>query len=65
MLRALLLLALALASACGEVPEVATTDAPARRIVSLSPAISATLVSLGWRDRLVGRTPWCAGVDDV
>lgn len=33
------------------------------RIVSLSPGITATVVALGAGDRLVGRTPWCEGVD--
>lgn len=65
MLRALLLTALALASACGEAPETPSRQGPARRVVSLSPAITATLVALGWSDRVVGRTPWCAGVDAV
>ena len=29
------------------------------RLVSLSPAISRTLATLGLADRVVGRTPWC------
>ncbi|MFO0873299.1 MAG: hypothetical protein U0575_04935 [Phycisphaerales bacterium] len=41
-------------------------DAPALfsewRIVSLSPAITRTLVGLGLGDRIVGRTPWCEWV---
>lgn len=38
----------------------ATTDL---RIVSLSPAISRTLVDLGLAGRIVGRTPYCASLD--
>ncbi|MBC01901.1 MAG: hypothetical protein CMJ34_01170 [Phycisphaerae bacterium] len=33
-------------------------------VVSLSPAITTTMVDLGETDRLVGRTPWCRGIDD-
>ena len=33
-------------------------------VVSLSPAITTTLVDLGESDRVVGRTPWCRGVDE-
>lgn len=33
-----------------------------RRIASLSPALTATLVALGRADQVVGRTPWCQGV---
>lgn len=29
------------------------------RIASFSPALSATVVALGWEKALVGRTPWC------
>ena len=32
--------------------------------MSLSPAITTTMVDLGEADRLVGRTPWCRGIDD-
>ena len=35
------------------------------RIASLSPALTSTLVHMGWKDRVVGRTPWCAGLDPV
>lgn len=63
MLRALLLTVLALACGCGGTPSDAAPAAPARRVASLSPAITSALVELGWGDRLVGRTPWCTGVD--
>ncbi|MFM7806353.1 MAG: helical backbone metal receptor [Planctomycetota bacterium] len=63
MLRAFLITVLALASACGGPPETALNSAPARRVASLSPAISSAMVALGWRDRVVGRTPWCDGLD--
>src|SRR3989449_8584016 len=33
--------------------------APARRIVSLSPAVTELLFALGAGDRVVGRTTWC------
>ncbi|MAD78071.1 MAG: hypothetical protein CMJ51_01705 [Planctomycetaceae bacterium] len=33
-------------------------------VVSLSPAITTTLIDLGVGDEVVGRTPWCRGVDD-
>ncbi|MBL9147344.1 MAG: ABC transporter substrate-binding protein [Phycisphaerae bacterium] len=42
------------------VPEAATATAP--RIVSLSPAISRTLVDLGLGDAIVARTPYCDSV---
>jgi ABC-type hemin transport system substrate-binding protein len=35
------------------------------RAVSLSPALTATMVRFGWRDRIAGRTPWCEGVPEV
>jgi iron complex transport system substrate-binding protein len=63
--RALLLIAIALLVACGGEPAAPPSTASARRIVSLSPALSASLVDLGWGDRIVGRTPWCAGLEGV
>ncbi len=36
-----------------------TLAAPARRIVSLSPAVTELLFALGVGDRVVGRTTWC------
>lgn len=35
------------------------------RIVSLSPGITSTVRALGAGERLVGRTPWCQGIDGV
>lgn len=46
-----------------ESPE--STSAGARTVVSLSPAITTTLIDLGASERLVGRTPWCRGVDGL
>ena len=46
--------------------EVAESTATgARTVVSLSPAITTTMIDLGASDRLVGRTPWCRGVDGL
>ena len=60
------LLASVLASACDRAgPHGAAAAGPARRVVSLSPAISATLVALGHADRVAGRTPWCGGLPQV
>ena len=39
-------------------------DLPPLDVVSLSPAITTTMIDLGQADRLVGRTPWCRGIDD-
>lgn len=49
--------------------EVSSSDTPpvataTPRIVSLSPAITTMLVDVGAEDAVVGRTPWCRGVDD-
>jgi ABC-type hemin transport system substrate-binding protein len=67
MARALLLLILAALACCSDRATPAAANAagagPARRIASLSPAITATLLELGVGDRVVGRTPWCSGVD--
>ena len=41
------------------------SEAAALRIVSLSPAISRTLVDLRLDDAIVGRTPWCASIDQA
>lgn len=43
------------------------TPAPPTRsdgVASLSPAMTTILIDLGAEDRLVGRTPWCRGIDD-
>jgi len=54
---------------CGELPKpadnpsnVAASEADLR-VVSLSPAISRTLVDFGLDDRIVGRTQFCASLD--
>jgi iron complex transport system substrate-binding protein len=66
------LLAVALVGACGsgEVPSsgaiiddagrAVRLDAPAQRIVSLSPSTTELLFAIGAGDRVVGRTRWCA-----
>lgn len=41
----------------------ASRPAGGARIVSLSPAMTRTVVDLGAGDAIVGRTPWCVGVD--
>ena len=61
-LRTHLTACLALLAACrGEARgyRPLATAAPAARIVSLSPAITELLYTLGAGDRLVGRTTWC------
>jgi len=52
---------LALLAACGggERGRPPARATPARRIVSLSPAITELLFALGAGDRVVGRTTWC------
>lgn len=37
----------------------------APRIASFSPAITATVVALGWESALVGRTPWCTSTAPI
>ncbi len=66
------LFAVALVGACGsgEIPSsgpivddagrAVRLDAPARRIVSLSPSTTELLFAIGAGDRVVGRTRWCA-----
>ena len=49
--------------------EASSIDEPppavaAPRIVSLSPAMTTMLIDIGAESTLVGRTPWCRGVDD-
>jgi iron complex transport system substrate-binding protein len=55
----MVLLLIALAS-CEKSGAVSASSTAARRVVSLSPAITSSMVDAGWGDRLVGRTPWCA-----
>ncbi|HRP62771.1 MAG TPA: hypothetical protein PK400_05720 [Phycisphaerales bacterium] len=57
-----LLLFTTLLVSCEPPPQVSiATDAP--RIVSLSPAISRTLIDLGMEPYIVGRTPFCDSLD--
>src|SRR5256885_1513127 len=53
------LLALLAACSAGERGRPLARATPARRIVSLSPAITELLYALGAGDRVVGRTTWC------
>ncbi|MDY7108930.1 MAG: ABC transporter substrate-binding protein [Planctomycetota bacterium] len=48
---------------CAEPAGDATTEADEIRIVSLSPAISRTLLDLGLEERIVGRSPFCDFLD--
>src|SRR6202521_901027 len=53
---------LAILAACGAAgggQGRAAIAGPARRIVSLSPAVTELLFALGAGDRVVGRTTWC------
>jgi iron complex transport system substrate-binding protein len=65
MSRALIVLMLAALAACSDATPAAPPRGPVARVASLSPAITDTLVELGLRERLVGRTPWCQGVSEV
>ena len=52
-----------LVAACHDedaVKTLADSSKSAPRIASFSPALTATVVALGWEQSLVGRTPWCA-----
>ena len=57
----ILLMALAVAAChqedAGTSPAHLSDQPP--RIASFSPALSATVIALGWEKSLVGRTPWC------
>jgi iron complex transport system substrate-binding protein len=58
-----MLLALVLSAACAPGSSAAKrAEGRPSRIVSLSPAITATLVELGMGDRVRGCTPWCEGI---
>src|SRR6266446_2487189 len=59
------LLALLAACSAGERGRPVARATPARRIVSLSPAITELLYALGAGDRVVGRTTWCDYPPDV
>ncbi len=62
-----MLMALVVA-ACHEedaVKTLADSRNSAPRIASFSPALSATVVALGWESALVGRTPWCASTAPI
>lgn len=65
MRRVLMVLMLAALAACADATPAAPPSSAVVRVVSLSPAITETLVELGLRERLVGRTPWCQGVSEV
>jgi len=54
---------LASLATCGEAPSRGVAGTSRERIVSLSPAITRTLVDLGAEDRIVGRTPYCRAVE--
>lgn len=66
-MRIIMLAVLCVLVACE--PGRKTTNTPGSgtledvRIVSLSPAISRTLIDFGFEDRIVGRTPFCASLD--
>jgi iron complex transport system substrate-binding protein len=64
-LTAVIVAALVACAPPDEGPEATAGDAAATglRIVSLSPAISRTLVDLGLEDRIVGRSPYCTFLD--
>jgi len=65
MWRTMAVLLLAVLACCDESVPAPKAPWTARRIVSLSPAITSTMVDSGWGDRLVGRTPWCTAAPDV
>jgi ABC-type hemin transport system substrate-binding protein len=65
---ALLLLSLILPIACDRPGDDATVSSEppqqSLRIVSLSPAISRTLVDFDLGERVIGRTQWCSSLDE-
>lgn len=55
-------------AACHEedaVKTISDSSNSAPRIASFSPALSATVVALGWGNALVGRTPWCVSTAPI
>lgn len=65
---AIWVVAVALASGCERAPEPdpgSPAASQATRIVSLSPAISRTLVDFGLQDQVVGRSAYCASLDEA
>ncbi len=52
-----------LAVGCGSAPEPRQTTTEQPRIVSLSPAVSRTLLDFGLQQQIVGRSRWCASLD--
>jgi ABC-type hemin transport system substrate-binding protein len=58
---------LAVACGCGvggaEPKSRPSSESPQLRIVSFSPAISRTVVDLGLKEHVVGRTPFCEAID--
>jgi len=52
-----------LAVGCGNTPEPQPTTPGQPRIVSLSPAVSRTLLDFGLQQQIVGRSRWCASLD--
>jgi len=62
-MAAVAIASLASLSSCSEAPAREVAPTSRERIVSLSPAITRTLVDLGVEDRIVGRTPYCRAVE--
>jgi len=62
-MAAVAIASLASLSSCSEAPAREVAPTSRERIVSLSPAITRTLVDLGAEDRIVGRTPYCRAVE--
>ena len=57
-----------LVAACHDedaVKTLADSSKSTPRIASFSPALTATVVALGWEQSLVGRTPWCASTAPI
>jgi ABC-type Fe3+-hydroxamate transport system substrate-binding protein len=51
--------------ACDRAEPTARASDPSPRVVSLSPAVTSTLVEMGLAMSLRGRTPWCVAVAQV